>query len=98
RLAGRRRAWSRRKALDVDDVELDFFQQGQCSLELLLRLTRIANDDIGRDGEVGDDIAGVGDDRTVLVDRVATAHLLEDGVVAGLEWQVQLLANPREVL
>src|SRR6266568_8931292 len=88
RLPGRRGARSWREALDVDHVELDLLEQGQRSLELLLRLTRIANDDIGRDGEIGDDVAGVGDDRTVLVDCIAAAHLLEDSVVAGLEREV----------
>ena len=49
RLARCRGTGPGRKALDVNDVELDLFEQLEGPHELLLGLTRVAHDHIGRD-------------------------------------------------
>ena len=97
RLARCRGTGPGRKALDMNDVELDFFEQVEGEHELLFGLTRVAHDHIGRDRQILDRRPRVADDGAILVARVTPAHLLEDDVIGRLEGQVQMLADPWEI-
>ena len=66
-------------------------------LELRLGLAAEADDDVGRDGDVRDGAADAVEPLEVVLDRVLPAHPLEDAVVAGLDGQVERLADRRAV-
>ncbi len=78
-------------------VELHGLADLQRLLEVLLRLAGEADDDVGRQGDVGDAGADHLDAVEESLARVGAAHRLQDAAAAGLERQVDVLADRVEL-
>src|ERR1700722_2907092 len=66
-------------------------------LEILLTLSREADDDVGRDRGVGHVLADQGHTVEIALAVVGTAHRLEDATRARLQRQVDVLAHARKL-
>ena len=86
--AGARRVDERERAVEADLLD-DFERLG----EVGVCLAGEADDDVGRQREVGDRCAQLADEREIAVARVRAPHRLEDARRAGLERQVRVLAD-----
>ena len=84
-------------ALGVDEGKqlhiADLLDQIQRLLEIFLRLTGEADDDIAREGDAGHGLAGVLDQLHVVLDGVVSVHLLEQPIRAALHRKVQVSAD-----
>ena len=74
--------------------EANLFDVAQTFFKVGLRFTGKADDEIGGDDKIGDGYAGAGHEFTEAVDGTAAGHAAQLGVGAGLEWQVQMGAEP----
>jgi len=80
---------------DTHAIDLGFTHEIAEALEGSLVLARVADDECGTQGEVGDDAAGTLDHVAHRLAGVATAHLLQDLVVDVLHRYVQVLRDAR---
>ena len=90
-----RRPRPRRVHRREDLVVAHGLEQGQRRAELLVGLAAEPDDDVGRDRDPGHRLADPGEALLVVLDRVLAAHPPEHGVVAGLDRQVEVLADAR---
>ena len=74
-------------------VVADLLDDLERLLEVALGLAREADDDVGRQREVGDRVAQLVDERQVALAPVRAPHRLEDARRARLERQVRVLAD-----
>ena len=88
-----RRPLARRIAERVGVVEPHRLDERQCLLEVLLRLAREPDDDVGREGDAGNGPAQRRDHLQVAVAIVAPQHPLEHARAAALHRQVHVLAD-----
>src|SRR5579883_565823 len=77
----------------MDDIKPDLLDQVQGPLELLFRLPRKADDDVCRDTARWNALPDPCDDPPVHVNSVATPHRLEDGIIACLHRNIDVLAH-----
>ena len=91
--ARRRRARARRVGGREDLVEADRLEQAERRLELRLGLAAEADDDVRADGDPRHGRADPRQALEVVRDRVLAAHPAQDLVVAGLDRQVERLAD-----
>ena len=78
-----------------DLVVADGLEEPERRLELGLGLAAEPDDHVGRDRDPGHRLADPGEPLEVVLDRVLAAHPLEHRVVAGLDRQVEVLADRR---
>ena len=74
-------------------VEADLLDHLERLAEVVLGLAGEADDDVGAEGDVGDRGAHAGDEVEVALAGVGAAHRLEDARRAGLERQMDVLAD-----
>src|SRR5205823_13291052 len=67
------------------------------ALEVVVGLTGEADDDVGGDGKIGYERARLAQTGEVALGAVAPMHGREHSIAAGLEWQVEVLADRRHV-
>ena len=94
-LGHRRRVGARARRVDEREraVEADLLDDLERLAEVVLGLAGEADDDVGREREIGDAGAHLVDELQVALARVRAAHRLEDARRAGLQRQVRVLAH-----
>ncbi len=95
RHARRRRPRPRAVRKNVQEGEVRGFDERDGVLERCVGLGGEAGDEVGAEGSVGPRAAHSLDQRQRIGRRVAAFHALQDEVVAGLQRQVQVRAEPR---
>src|SRR6185295_15893592 len=78
------------------DGKTDLFEEVERRLEVLVAFARKADDQVGREREVGPRGAQLADQIEVLGARVATAHATEHRIAPALNGQVQVGADVRK--
>ena len=99
-VVGQRGGW-RAGTLAVDEtealVETHLAHEGERALEIFFRLAGEADDEVGRQADVGSDFAQLAQFLLVLEHRVAALHQREHAVRAALHRQVQEIRELRHV-
>ena len=78
-------------------IEGELLEGGAGGAEVLLGLVREADDDVGRDGDLGHGGPELVNEHPELFERIATSHLREDAVGARLEREVDRVGHVGEL-